>query len=96
MVEEGVRGTPNTRLAKILKIRQEKIIEYIPISFAGQNSVSSSSSSIDQMSLIIIVVVVVLVIVLFISAMTIWKVSKLRRINHVESPAVKSYDNPAM
>jgi len=90
-VEEGIRGTAQTRLAQILNIRQEKTIEYIVV-----QPHSMESSGIDQMTLIIIVVIAVLIAVLFISAMTIWKVSKLRRVNHVESPAVKSYDNPAM
>jgi hypothetical protein len=92
-IEEGIRGTAQTRLAQILNIRQEKIIEYIVV-----QPHSSASSGIDQMTLIIIVVVVVLIAVLFISALTIWKVSHLRRreVNHVESPSVKSYDNPAM
>jgi len=90
-VEQGIRGTAQTRLAQILNIRQEKIIEYIVV-----QPHSSASSGIDQMTLIIIVVVAVLIAVLFISSITIWKVSKSRGVNHVESPAVKSYDNPAM
>lgn len=89
--ETAVRTTHKTRIANLLNIRQEKVIEYITLP-----STSGSSPSVDQTQLIIIVVVVVLIAVLFISGLTIWKVSSLRRRTTVEAPPVKSYDNAGL
>ena len=91
VIEQAIRGSQNTRVATILKIRQEKVIEYVRI---GSNA-PSVAGGMDQM-LIIVVVVVVLVAVLFVSGVTVWKVSNLRRARNAESPPVKSYDNPAL
>jgi len=89
--ETAVRSTHKTRIANLLNIRQEKVIEYITLP-----STSGSIPSVDQTQLIIIVVVVVLIAVLFISGLTIWKVSSLRRRTTVEAPPVKSYDNAGL
>ena len=86
--ENALRTTTSrsSRIINILSIRQDKTIEYVPI--------TDPKTDIGKMTLIVLVVVFLAVI--FISGITFYKVKQIRRRSPSTNGNVKGFDNTAM
>ena len=83
----AIQNVDQTRVANILNIRKEKVIEFV--------EVKPSSVGGDQNLTVIIVVVVVLCVAILISIVAVWKVKVARGIPN-SNMQVKAHDNPTM
>lgn len=80
------KSTEN-RVMKILNIRQDKTIEYVPVT-------SMAETRMDKVTLVI--VVVVLLVVLFISGLTFYKVKQLRGRSTATTKKANGFENMGM
>jgi len=83
----AIQNVDQTRVANILNIRKEKVIEFVEIKPA-------SASQINIQTLIILVVV--LCAAVLISFAVVWKVKMARRAPNSDMPQVKAHDNPTL
>jgi len=83
----AIQNVDQTRVANILNIRKEKVIEFVEIKPA-------SASQINIQTLIILVVV--LCAAVLISFAVVWKVKMARRAPNSNMPQVKAHDNPTL
>jgi len=84
---KAIETVDQSRVANILNIRKEKVIEFV--------EVKPASGGVDQNLTVIIVVVVVLLVAVLISILAVWKV-KVARGSASHSMQVKAHDNPTM
>jgi len=85
----AIESVDQSRVANILNIRKEKVIEFVEVRPA-----STGSDQIQYLTVIIIVVVVLFVAVL-VSIAAVWKVKMARRAGNSDTQ-VKAYENPTM
>jgi len=85
----AIESVDQSRVANILNIRKEKVIEFVEV-----RPTSTGSNQIEYLTVIIIVVVVLFVAVL-VSAAAVWKVKTARGAGN-SNAQVKAYDNPTM
>merc|ERR1719397_638681 len=83
----AIQNVDQTRVANILNIRKEKVIEFVEVKPASVGG--------DQNLTVIIVVVVVLCVAILISIVAVWKVKVARGIPN-SNMQVKAHDNPTM
>lgn len=83
----AIQNVDQTRVANILNIRKEKVIEFV--------EVKPSSVGGDQNLTMIIVVVVVICVAILISIAAVWKMKVARGIP-TSNMQVKAHDNPTM
>merc|ERR1719466_705160 len=83
----AIQNVDQTRVANILNIRKEKVIEFVEVKPA-------SASQINIQTLIILVVV--LCAAVLISFAVVWKVKMARRAPNSDMPQVKAHDNPTL
>jgi len=83
----AIQNVDQTRVANILNIRKEKVIEFVEIKPA-------SASQINIQTLIILVVV--LCVAVLISFAVVLKVKMARRAPNSDMPQVKAHDNPTL
>jgi len=86
---KAIESVDQSRVANILNIRKEKVIEFVEVRPA-----STGSDQIQYLTVIIIVVVVLFVAIL-VSIAAVWKVKMARGAVNSNSQ-VKAYDNPTM
>jgi len=84
---KAIETVDQSRVANILNIRKEKVIEFV--------QVKPASGGVDQNLTVIIVVVVVLLVAVLISILAVWKV-KVARGSASHTMQVKAHDNPTM
>merc|ERR1719427_269674 len=85
----AIESVDQSRVANILNIRKEKVIEFVEVRPA-----STGSDQIQYLTVIIIVVVVLFVAIL-VSIAAVWRVKMARGVGNSDSQ-VKAYDNPTM
>jgi len=85
----AIESVDQSRVANILNIRKEKVIEFVEVRPA-----STGSDQIQYLTVIIIVVVVLFVAVL-VSIAAVWKVKMARGAGNSDTQ-VKAYENPTM
>jgi len=86
--EHAYQRASESRVNKLLNIREEKVIEYIRVGAPVSNGMN-----IDNLSLIVIVVA--LCAVVFVSVVAAWKVRSARRAAGAPSVDTKAQDNPS-
>jgi len=84
----AIQNVDQTRVANILNIRKEKVIEFVEVKPA------SSASQINNLTLIILVVVLCAAVLIALAA--VWKVKMARRAPNTDMPQVKGHVNPTL
>jgi len=85
----AIESVDQSRVANILNIRKEKVIEFVEVRPA------STGSDQTQYLTVIIIVVVVLFVAILVSIAAVWRVKMARGVGNSDSQ-VKAYDNPTM
>jgi len=83
----AIQNVDQTRVANILNIRKEKVIEFVAVKPA-------STSQVNNLTLIILVVVLCAAVLIALAA--VWKVKISRRAPRSDIPQVKAHDNPTL
>jgi len=84
----AIQNVDQTRVANILNIRKEKVIEFVEVKPV------SSASQINNLTLIILVVVLCAAVLIALAA--VWKVKMARRAPNTDMPQVKGHVNPTL